>query len=323
MAFPCGLVSTNANPKERIRDRTMPNSRLALLSSMPIAAALLVGGVRAAPDDVVQGANGGATAAEGRIVEPRMAAGPAHAFDQVILPGFPSVAAAQTQLVARMELYLAMVDRTCQISEEERTKLRLAASTDIKRIIDSAEDLRRRLVNARDGRAELAQSSEDRQTLQARLNRGPFGESSLVGKTSHNSLNAEQRAKYEAYYIERQQEHYRVAIEATLLGLEDVVPMTGDQHDALVNLLLTESPPPRIRGVLDDTYVRYQLATLPELSIRAQLDKRQADLLEAQLSTVRNARPLLIEQGLIVAGDVEHTIEEAKKLPQHYRLIEE
>ncbi|HEY4313176.1 MAG TPA: hypothetical protein VGN12_27230 [Pirellulales bacterium] len=304
----------------------MPNACLALLNSMPIAAALLVGVVRAAPDDVVQGANGGgggAAAAEGRIFEPRMAAGPAHAFDQVILPGFPSIAAAHTQLVTRMELYLAMVDRTCQISEEERTKLRLAASTDIKRIIDSAEDLRRRLVNARGGRAELAQSSEDRQTLQSRLNPGPFGESSLVGKTLHNSLNAEQLAKYEAHCVERQREHYRTAIEATLLGLEDVVPMTGNQHDALINLLLTETPPPRIRGPLDDTYVRYQLATLPESSIRAQLDKRQADLLEAQVSTARNARSLLIKQGLIVAGDVEQAIEEAKKLPQNYRLIEE
>ena len=69
------------------------------------------------------------------------------------------------------------------------------------------------------------------------------GDRSLLGKTLRGTLNVEQRAKYDAARDERRRYRYLASIETSLVALENSVPLTGDQHDALVHLLIMETAP--------------------------------------------------------------------------------
>jgi hypothetical protein len=247
---------------------------------------------RAAPDDAVDAVEAAPVVANAVV---------AQNFDQVILPGFVSVAAAHAQITTRMTLFLAMANRVCTISDEEQTKMKLAARGDVKRLMQQTEELRKRLNAAQNDAKEQAAVGAEVPALQNRTGYGLCGEHSLVGKTLRNMLDAERLAKFDAEMAARTRRQYRATIEALLVVWEESVPVSGDQHDALVKILSEETPPPLIFGRFDDHYVRYRLATLPARTINALLDDHQRELLGGVLGNAQRIKPFLVQNGVIAA----------------------
>ena len=85
------------------------------------------------------------------------------------------------------------------------------------------------------------------------------------------------------------------------------MPLSGNQHDALVKILSEETPPPLVFGRFDDHYLRDRLATLPTESTRHLLDDHQRELLAELLDNVRLTKPFLVQNGLIAAEETDMT----------------
>jgi len=266
-----------------------------------LAAAALVlapGAVFAAPDDVEAAPDAGGNERM-NVVQMNVAN-----FDRWVFPGAASIAAAQERVATCVKLQMGEVDRVCGLSAEQQQKLNLAAAGDVRRFFDQVEVVRKKFLEVKDDQNAFGLVWQDIQPLQNRMSSGMFGDASLFGKTLRKTLSAEQLAKYDVVLRERRQYRYRASVEVALAILENTVPLRSGQHDAIVELLVTETQPPDAYGQQDYYYVFYRLATLPEQLVRPLLDDRQWTILGPQLDQYRNMRQFVVQQGMIAADDM-------------------
>jgi hypothetical protein len=261
----------------------------------------------AAPDDVVQ-------------ADPEPANGKIQfalpAFDQIAFPGFVSGAAARTQIMTRMRLYIEELDAACDLTDEQMTKLQLAAAGDIKRLFDATDTFRERYRAAQDDQDALRTVWREIQAHTSKVDQVLFGDSSMFSKTMRNVLTDEQRARYAVVHGERNRSYYKATVEGYLVALEDVVPLSAAQHDALVKLLVEETAVPLVPSAHGFLYVRYQLATLSDERLSRFLDDRQRMLLEQQLFHAHDLKPFLVLQGLLPSEDPAPDADSAESLHQ-------
>ena len=260
---------------------------LALLAVMKPAQLL------AAPDDVVRAGEDEAPRAQVNVV--------AVDFDQMAFSGFANRAAARRQIATRMGLYLKEVNAACELSDEQMAKLELAIAGDIKRRFDAVVAFRDRYRAANGDQDAILALWQEIQGHTSKIDQVFFGECSMVGKTMCGVLTAEQLSRYSVMRDERKRSYYMATVEAYLVAVEEVVPMTAAQHEALVDLLIHETAVPLIRSEHGLAYVRYQLATFSDEQLARILDDRQRLLLEQQLFHAFELKSFLIKQGLLPA----------------------
>jgi hypothetical protein len=258
--------------------------------------ALFILQAHAAPDDVEQVADPAANEQQNNFL-PNL--------DQWIFPGAANIAAAEKQISARIKLQLEDIDRACGLTAEQKQKLQLAAGGDKKQLFEQVEALRAKFVKAGADNDAINQIAQDVQPLQTKVASGLCGDRSLLGKTLRTTLSAEQLAKFETVRGARARFRYQASIEMSLISLEKSVPLTAEQHEALVQLLLAETPPPAAFNQQENYYVMYQLAMLPRANVTALLDERQKTLLEPQLRNALGMKQFLVQQGMIAKDENE------------------
>lgn len=289
-----------------------------LLRCLPLAGCVVFVGLaplvaRAAPDDaepppVAQAENNGFEIAEVN-------------FDQWVFPGVRNANLGREQIVTRMKLQISEIDRVCGLSEEQKRKLQLAGGGDTKRFFDEVEVVRRKFLEVRKDQNAFNNIWQEIQPLQAKMAAGLFGVSSLFAKTLRRTLSTEQGARYEAVENERRKYHYEAMVEAALAMLENSIPLRGEQHEALVKLLLEQTAPPAASGQQEYYYVMYRLATLPEEQVRPLVNDHQWDGLSQQFNQFRGLREFLVTSGMIAKADNDdqrqvHEPEPAGEAPQ-------
>jgi hypothetical protein len=285
------------------------NSSLAFAALIAGVMVLPAYPVFAAPDDVEVGhdADANGQAANFRVNVAN--------FDQWVFPGMPSIAAAHERVAKCVKLQIGEVDRVCGLTADQQQKLQLAAAGDVRRFFDQVEVVRKKFLAVKDDQNAFGQIWQDIQPLQLRMSGGMFGDATMFGKTLRKTLSDEQLAKYDAVVRERRQYRYRASIEVALAMLENTVALRSAQHDAIVDLLVTETQPPDAYGQQDYYYVFYRLANLPEELLRPLMDDRQWDLLGPQLNQYRNMMQFLVQQGMIARDEGDAT----KKKPTRKR----
>ena len=237
-------------------------------------------------------------------------------FDQWVFQGSASAAAAQDRIATSVKLQIADVDRACGLSEEERQKLQLAASGDVRRFLDQVEALRAKFVGANNDQNAFNQMWQEIQPLQAKMASGLLRGDSLFAKTINKTLSPERLARHQAVQRERAQYRYRATIETALCQLEGNVPLTAAQHDALVELLIAETPVPLAYGQQDYYYVFYQLANLPGEKVRPAVNDRQWTALGPLLNQYRHMQAFLVQQGMLPKEEQQIAPRRGRKLPQ-------
>jgi hypothetical protein len=220
-------------------------------------------------------------------------------FDQWVFQGAGNADAGRKRISSWLTLKLNEVDRACGLSDEQKQKLTLAAGGDVKRFFDEVEVVRKKFMAVRKDQNAFGQIWQDIQPLQAKLATGLFGDRSLFAKTLHKTLAPEQVAKYDAIQEERRGFRYRAAIEVSLVTLENTVPLSSDQRERLIKIMIDETQPPDAFGQQDQQYVMYALANVPKEHVKSLLDERQWKLLEPQLNGHRNMKQFLVQNGVI------------------------
>lgn len=241
-------------------------------------------------------------------------------FDQMLFQNDGN-AKGEHQVLARIKLQIAEVDKVCQLSDEQEQKLQLAASGDVQRLLSEAAPLRLKYSKlVKDGILEGPNAMEvyqrlhqELQPLQMRFNRGlTDGPTSLFMKVLPRTLTAEQQAKYDVLTTERRQFRYQANIAVCLLNLEDTVFLSESQRDTITTLLLA-MPPPRHMGQYETYIIISRMGAIPTEKLEPLFNPRQWKGLSTYLDQYRQTAKSLVESGLLEPEDLAPTV--PKEMP--------
>ena len=220
-------------------------------------------------------------------------------FDQWVFQGTGNADATRKRLKLQVNLQIDEIDRACSLTEPQKQKLLLAASGDTKRIFDQVEVLRQKFLAVKNDQNGFNQIWQEINPIQMKFAAGIFGETSFFAKTVRSTLTAEQAPQYKKIVDSRRRYRYRAAIEASLVTLQNSVPLRSDQHEALAQLVLDSTQPPHTFGQYGHYLVMYNLSQIPADRVKPLLDDRQWKLLNQQFNQFRGMKQWLIQNGMI------------------------
>ena len=233
-------------------------------------------------------------------------------FDANVFQPSGNAQQARVQLETKFKLQFEELNRVCELTDAQRQKLKLAASSDLKRFFDEVAVLRKKVSNGQLDQNAWNNIWQEIQPLRNKQAAGLFGETSFFAKTVRKTLTEEQFAKYDSVTSDRRRFRYRAAIEVALTSLESSVPLNHSQHETIVKLLMDETQPPPTFGQYDQYLVMYQLGHLPEEKLKSLLDEQQWKLLQVQINQNRGMEQFLIQNGLLPKEKGEVKILKAK-----------
>lgn len=231
---------------------------------------------------------------------------PAEAFDQWVFQKVGSSRVARIHLLDLLEVRIAAVDAACRLTEDQQRKLTLAGRIDVRQLFDRIEGIRDEfLVVRRDQEAFNKAKIWDRTApLQAAIAGGVFGRGSLYQKVLVSTLAADQQTCWQEVHAERRRYAYEAKIRLTLVALQQSLPLTEDQRNRLVELLLMQTPPPLRVGPYEQHYVLYQFGQLETRDLARLLTLSQLRGLRRHVRSFPEAqRNFLDEQGLLPGNE--------------------
>lgn len=220
-------------------------------------------------------------------------------FDANVFNPYGGAKQAQASLQNKLKLQIDELNQVCGLNEQQIKKMYLAASTDMKRLFDDVETVRKKYKASNQDQNAWNEIWREIQPLQLRMSAGLFGETSYFAKTVHSLLDEDQRNRYQALLAERRAYRYAARIEETVTYLDGLFPLTSPQRLALIQLLKDETKPPAVFGPNDHWVVKFQLSTLPAEKLQSVLDERQRRLMQAHLDQFRGMKQMLINQGVL------------------------
>jgi hypothetical protein len=185
--------------------------------------------------------------------------------------------------------------RLCGANDVQRAKLELAGRVDIGRFLERVDDLKRQAPNASSAaRAnDLYQKAE---RLRMSLSAGFFDDDSMFTKTARNVISRKQVVRAER--VSKAAQH-RAQIAPSVALLKDDLKLTDLQAQALVDLLLAETLPPRRPGAFSYPVTLFEMQRLSESQLKPLFNDQQWDLLKRQFDQVKWLQPQLKQEGFL------------------------
>ena len=128
------------------------------------------------------------------------------------------------------------------LSEDQVSKLRLAGRGDIHRFMEKLDAVHLKFDSVRNDQEKMNQMWQEVQPLQKQFQAGLFGAGSLFNKVLSEILDEQQLYNVRTDEQKRQRFGYQARIWRALTHLERSTPLTKEQRDKLLELLL-ETPP--------------------------------------------------------------------------------
>ena len=189
-----------------------------------------------------------------------------HRIDELVYDAEKESGHQQIDLMLRQKLYELSTEYG--LTETQQAKLKLAGKAEARRLHYEVDELRRQF-DAAQNRPDVTQTLK-LDALSLRKKRiAMFGTDSLLAKVARRMITDEQVAQREAVLRERLRLRHRSNIEGAIRDIERRVVLQIPQHEALVEFMIKEIPPPREETDYDEAVVRFQLARLPESHVKA------------------------------------------------------
>ncbi len=204
----------------------------------------------------------------------------------------------------RLALALDEVDRVCHLSEAQKAKLRLAGRGDVKRFYTLMEAIRRKLRQVKDDQNKVNQAFQEIQPLQATVNAGPFGHTSIFAKAVGAILTSEQAAQYAEAVRLRGLARYRARIELAVGAFDSALGLTAVQRQRFTEVLAAETKPPRRPGQYDFYYIMYRASQIPEDKLKPIFDDAQWRAVGQQIKNYQGWGAWLQSNGSLDADEV-------------------
>jgi hypothetical protein len=224
-------------------------------------------------------------------------------FEQWVFQNHGNAFAGRKRFLTLLELQADEADRVCGLSEVQKKKLQLAGQGDIKRFFDRVDEVHKKFQLVKNDQNKFNQIWQDIQPLQTTIAAGIFDDSSIFRKTLRKTLTEEQAGRYDQVEQERRTYRYRAKVEFAVAMLDNGLPLTDEQRQKLVNLLVTETKPPKKFGPYDYYVVMVQMGKLPEEKLKPLFDDLQWRMLRPQLNSMRGMEQWLKQTGTIDADE--------------------
>ena len=219
-----------------------------------------------------------------------------HHIDHVVYG--TTVIYGQQQIENQLGNKVQQLSSEYDLTEAQQSKLMLAAQCEAKQFSNEVDALRQK-YNSTTGDiigqqivVKQAQAlQKKRQTL--------FGPDSFSSKVMARTVTGEQLSKYQAALEDRLRIRHRSNIEGAIRDIERQVVIKIAQHEALVELLISEIPPPKSTHDYDETMVKYQLSRIFEQKLRPVFEEDQWPQVRQILDGFHELEAALVQQGLI------------------------
>jgi len=220
-------------------------------------------------------------------------------FNQWVFGSSGGLSQGRKRIDASLNLLMGHLDRTCQLTTEQKQKLRLAGEGDLKRFLNRYEKARQRFQALRNDQNKLGEIFQEIQPLQHEIRVGLFGEGSIFFKTVNSTLDEDQNAKFEKLLRERRWFRYRAKINLVVASLDNAIGFSAEQRAQFVKLLTEETEAPLKFGQWDHFAVLYQASHLPEDKLKQIFDPVQWRVLQLQIRQAKAMAKLLEDGGFV------------------------
>jgi len=221
-------------------------------------------------------------------------------FDSWIFSQMRDEASARVSLKSRIELEIERRDRVASLSDQQKAKIRLAGTGDIKRFFDQVRRARQDFIAL--GLVERNNINEAYQLaspLSQRLSTGIFDKESLLKKVSMTVQDAEQAEAIDEYERQRLERKKGIAIKSQVAQLGRSVPLTAVQRERLIRLIDESLDIQNCPENYYATLIHYRLSEVPKSTLLEFLDKPQVRALENVLPRGANIKAALIQKKVI------------------------
>jgi hypothetical protein len=200
---------------------------------------------------------------------------------------------------SELTLAIESIDRTCHLNSDQMQKLRLAGRGDYARFKQQLDEVRAQYVGKSYDQNDIGDVYQKIQPLTARYQTGLLGNSSLFSKVIHRALSPEQIEEYEAAQADRNKTRHAAKVRLFVALFERTCPLTATQRDALVDVLLANTRPPKRSSEYDWYVVLVQAAKIPDARLTAFLDDAQMKVFKQSMQQARGLEMHLKQQGVL------------------------
>jgi hypothetical protein len=207
----------------------------------------------------------------------------------------------RTSIDADSEIEVAVdaVERTCQLTESQREKLRLAGRGDLARFNQRVDALRAKYAGKMHDQNDIGRIHQEIQPLNATYQAGLLGPSSLFSKVLRGLLTPDQLTRYAAEQVARTRARHEAKVRLYVAALERRCALDDAQRTALVALLIAETQPPKRSSQFDQYVVLVQAARISEEQYRGILDAEQYRVMTKTFEQARGLEQHLKQQGVL------------------------
>lgn len=202
-------------------------------------------------------------------------------------------------VAATLSAEIDAVDRVCNLTPQQKRKLKLAGRGDEVRFADRVAELHDRLVGKSYDQNEVNEIYQQIQPLAMEFRSGVLGKTSLFRKVLNHTLDPEQKEKFEQVQAERRAARHAARVKLFIVQLERSCPLTNEQRDNLRELLLTETNPPTRASEYDSYVLLYEVSKVPPEKFVDLLDGFQLRVFNQHIQQGRGMEQFLRQQGLL------------------------
>ena len=223
-------------------------------------------------------------------------------FDRWIFNRMQTEVATRAGLRSRIELELERIERSAELSESQKDKIRLAGQGDIKRFFDDVAEARQAFLalsaNGEIDQAKINEAYQLASPLAQRLNRGLFDDDSLLRKVAAGTVDERQSRKIRARAEQVKKYRAETAMMTHLAMVNRMIPMTQKQREALANLVRTKVKVGKANSIFVTQLITYRLGQHKD-ALKEILDEAQMKAFEAMFAQARMFKQNLKAQGLL------------------------
>jgi hypothetical protein len=221
-------------------------------------------------------------------------------------------AGVRKRLESMMAVAIDDIDRACKLGAVQKERIELAGRGDIKRFEVLYEKVHQKFLKVRHDQQQVDDIWQELTPLQVMAQSGLFNEDSLLFRSLHNVLTAEQFALFDAVARERLAFRHQARIELVLAMFEMYAPFTESQRQGAIAGLAKLSQPPRRSSPYAYHVMMYQLSLLPNEKIRPLFDDVQWKAVRTRLDQFKGWKDWLKQAGQLPEEDEEVDTSAAK-----------
>ena len=211
---------------------------------------------------------------------------------------------AQSFLDGKLDERLTEVDLVCNLSDQQRDKLRLGGRGDVARFLARYRAIRAQIeTNAGQGQKAFRDAWQQVGPLQQEIQTGVFRDGSLFGKVLEQILTSEQTGEYQREQRELAEFAFRANVRFVVCELDRRRPMTVEQRRRLRELLYERTRPPRAVSGSNSRflpqYILWQMAQSPSELWEDLFDEGDWAAMRTMLDEARRWESMVTANGLI------------------------